>query len=521
MSLFNINNPSRSKSTKILAIGSYSILLIDIIQGLAFVPLYISFTSERLYGFWLASGGIIAILGFLDMGIATLVVQRISREYGRKNLVGVGKYFFNGILISSFFMMVLLISGYFFSFNLVKLFTQMTVDENQIILIAFQLALLALMFSLLNNLIEGSLNSLQKPLIPKLTQFVSSLIGLGTTLYILLEFRSILAIPAGLLIRSITSLIPNTIYLIVLFKKNKIQLILYDFHTLKDYLKLTPNLFLSKLGTSLAGNIEPTLIGIFISAEVTVYYSVTKKAGELVKMLFDRIAAILYPSLAHMHSEVKILDYRKFCIKLGKYIFPLALIAFSIYFILNKNFICLWVGCDNYLGDLMTFLIGLSLLLSLFSNMLSYLLSSTGDIKFSSNLIFIESILKLVMLLVLLNFIGIYGLPLAIIIISVFFSTIYIFRWDKHLKTNELEKKLLFQSIFKFVILFVSTSIFIFFFTKDLLLTSFVHFSFLGLILIIIYHTILLFSDKLLKQLLYNKTSFIKNYARSKIFKKD
>ena len=62
MSLFNINNPSRSKSTKILAIGSYSILLIDIIQGLAFVPLYISFTGERLYGFWLASGGIIAIL---------------------------------------------------------------------------------------------------------------------------------------------------------------------------------------------------------------------------------------------------------------------------------------------------------------------------------------------------------------------------------------------------------------------------------------------------------------------------
>lgn len=510
MSLYNINNPSRTKSTKILAIGSYSILIVDIVQGVALVPFYISFIGERLYGFWLASGGIIAILGFLDLGIATLVVQRISREYGKKNFDGVGKYFFSGILISSFFMTLLFVLGYFFSFSLKTLFVEMTVVENEIIITAFQLALLALVFSLINNLIEGALNALQKPLIPKITQFISSILGLLTTLYILFQFRSILAIPAGLIIRSITSLIPNIVYLIILFTKNKIQLFLYDFYILKDYLKLTPNLFLSKLGTSFSGNIEPTLVAVFISAEVTVYYSVTKKAGELVRILFDRIAGILYPSLSHMYAEVKTIHYRKFCIKLIKYIFSTSLIAFSIYFILNKNFICLWVGCNNYLGDLMTVMIGLSLLLSLFSNTLSYLLSSTGDIKFSSNVLFTESISKVLLLYALLNFIGIYGLPIAIIITSVIFLIIYIIRWDKHLKTNKIEKKLLFQSLFKFFILFVSISIIIFFLTKDLLLKSFIEFFFLGFSIAIIYSMILLFSDKSFKQLLMKNTNFIK-----------
>ena len=174
------------------------------------------------------------------------------------------------------------------------------------------------------------MNALQKPLIPKLTQFISSIIGLGTTLYILFEFRSILSIPAGLFVRSLASLIPNIFYLTILFKKNKIKLFLYDFETLKDYLKLTPNLFLSKLGTSFAGNIEPTLIAIFISAETTVYYSVTKKVGELIKIIFDRIAGILYPSLSHMHADASILEFRKFCIKLIYYIFPAGLIAFSL-----------------------------------------------------------------------------------------------------------------------------------------------------------------------------------------------
>ena len=144
------------------------------------------------------------------------------------------------------------------------------------------------------------------------------------------------------------------------------------------------------------------------------------------------------------------------------------------------------------------------------SNDSSYLLSSTGDIKFSSNVLFTESISKVLLLYALLNFIGIYGLPIAIIITSVIFLIIYIIRWDKHLKTNKIEKKLLFQSLFKFFILFVSISIIIFFLTKDLLLKSFIEFFFLGFSIAIIYSMILLFSDKSFKQLLMKNTNFIK-----------
>ncbi len=79
---FNLQTPSRRKTIKILTIGNYSVMIIDIIQGLAFVPLYLNYIGERLYGLWLGTGGILAILAFLDMGMASLTIQRISREYG-------------------------------------------------------------------------------------------------------------------------------------------------------------------------------------------------------------------------------------------------------------------------------------------------------------------------------------------------------------------------------------------------------------------------------------------------------
>jgi len=161
---FNLENPSRKSAVKVLIIGNYSVMVIDIIQNLAFVPLYLSYLGDRLYGLWLGTGGIISIMAFLDMGIATLVIQRVSREYGQKNYDGISTYFFSGLLVNTFFMSILLGSGYVLSNNLSYFFTQMSSAELGVLVVAFQIALIALILALMNNLIEGTLNALQKPL---------------------------------------------------------------------------------------------------------------------------------------------------------------------------------------------------------------------------------------------------------------------------------------------------------------------------------------------------------------------
>lgn len=449
MSLLILNNPSRKNTVKILTVGSYVIMIVDVIQGLVFVPLYLNYIGERLYGLWLGTGGILAVLAFLDMGMASLTIQRVSREFGQKNFDGVSKYFFGGILINSLFMLILLLSGIAVSLFLDFFFPEISIEEQQNLKKAFQIALIALILSLLNNTIEGVLNALQKALIGKVTLFLSSVIGILIVYFMLLGDNPLLAIPIGMFVRSVVSLMPNLIYLFILFRKNKIKLFNYDKLTIMDYLKLSPNLMLSKFGTSLVGNIEPTLINIFISAETAVYFSITKKGGGLIRMVLDRIGGILFPSMAHLYAEDPIVKFKNFFIKLLNYLVPLSFILFGLFVLFNKSLVMLWVGINNYLGDGITILIAFSLIFSFFSNFLSYLLATTGDIRFSSNVIFWESVTKATLLYTLLIVLGIIGIPLAITITSVLFCFVYLYRWNRYFNLKMFEIKQIFYTQLK------------------------------------------------------------------------
>ena len=495
--MHQLTNPSRRKSVKILTIGNYSVLVIDIIQGLVFIPLYLNYIGERLYGLWLGTGGILAVLAFLDMGIATLTIQRVSREYRAKNYEKVSKYFSGGILINSGFMGILLAAGLVLSFILATILPEISVKENKLLTLAFQIALVGLILSLFNNTIEGTLNALQKPLLGKVFQLSGAIIGIIVVYAMLMGEKPLLAIATGTLVRAAIAFFPNIIYLSHIFIKNNIALFKYDKLILKDYLKLTPNLMISKFGTSLVSNIEPTFINIFISPEVAVYFSVTKKAGGLVKTILERIGGILYPSVAHLYSDKEKTKFNDFCIKLLHFIVPLSLLLFLVYILLNKSFVTIWVGETDYLGNIMTLLISVSLFISFFSNLLSYLLSTTGDVKFASNSVFFESTTKVILLFLMLKLLGVYGLPLALTISGLFFILIYLKRWNKHLDlNNEQIKKLVKEQGINSIVL-ISSALILFVLLQHLKKISLSLFIIQSIISVITLSVVLIFTNNL------------------------
>ena len=517
MSQFTLETPSRRKTVKILTIGNYSVMVIDIIQGLAFVPLYLNYIGERLYGLWLGTGGIIAALAFLDMGMATITAQRVSREYGIKNYDGVSKYFFGGLLINTGFMSLLLLAGMVLSYWLGTFLPGASIDENIILTQAFQIALGALVFSLINSTIENTLNALQKPLMGKIFILTGAIVGIVVVYFMLLSNRPLLAIPLGMLVRSVIALIPNLFYLVLLFHKNNISLINYNKETIKDYLKLSPNLMLSKFGTSLVSNIEPTLINMFISPEVAVYFSVTKKAGGLIRTVLDRIGGIIYTSMAHLHADKDRNKFNDFFIKLLNYMIPLTIMLFLIYFLLNKSFVTLWVGKENYLGDVMSFLISASLFFGFISNFLSYLLSTTGDIKFSSNSVFYESIIKTMLLFLLLNILGINGLPIALIVSGIIFTFVYLKRWNKHLLIPKFQLINLLKEHIKYTIAMFLLTFFLFLIFSYTSEPSIVVFLINATISIVILITTLIIFTPTYKHFILYLSNSIKSYFTYKV----
>lgn len=514
MNNLSLDNFSRRKAIKILAIGNYVTLGFDIIQGFLFVPLYLTFLGNNLYGLWLGTGGIINALAFLDMGTATLTIQRISTEYGRGNMQGIGLYFITGIAIHLVLMTFLLVGGIVLSFSLRSFFV-LDNNEYDLLLKASCGAVCALVITLLNNTIEGTLNALQKPLFGKITQVLGALFGIILTYLMLVWGYSVMSISAGLLVRAVINTLPNVIYLIMIFRKNGISFIRFNLGVVKDYLRLTPSIFLSKIGGALVGNIEPTLITIFVSPQVSVYYSITSKAGMLFRMILDRIGSILLPPLSHLYSNEGLIKLKKILLNFFNIAFPAVIAGYAIFFLLNKFFVNIWVGPQNYLGDVFTLLLAFSLLLGFLSSIMSYLFTILGDIKYPSYYIFLESILKLLGLYLLLKLLGIYGLPIAIILTSIVFVSIYARRWNKKLELTRDERSSLNLSILKNILLVAVLTILGCIILKYFKISTFEGFLLMLMIVSSLFLIVILSGNKLifhqLKVIAVEKINYIKN----------
>lgn len=507
MNNLTLENPSRRRTVKILALGNYIALALDIIQSLAFVPLYLLYFGDKLYGFWLATGGIIAVLAFLDMGMATLTIQRISSEYGKKNLEGVGLYFFNGLLIHICFMILLLIGGIFLSFSL-NTFFNLSNEDYVLLAKASQLAIVALVITLLNNTIEGTLNALQKPLFGKLSQIFGNILGIIGTYLFLINNYSVLAIPLGLLLRALFSTLINFFYVLLIFRKNGISLLRFNSNVIKDYLNLSPSILLSKIGSSMVGNIEPFLITTFISPQISVYYSITSKAGVLFKTILDRLGGILLPALSHLYANEGPGKLKSFILTFTKVLLPAMISGFAIYFLLNKSFVSIWVGKQNYLGDIFTFLIALSLLVSFLSNIISYMFTAVGDIRYPSNLVFFESIIKLIMLYLLLRLFGIYGLPLAVIVTSIVFILVYLRRWNSHLKVTKSEIHQFKDNLIRNIFFIAAVTVIIYFALSFFDIVNYKLFGLISIIVVLLSLLVLIYSNEMI--LNYIRTNYLR-----------
>ena len=355
--------------------------------------------------------------------------------------------------------------GYLLSFFLITLLNIDLVFK-EIIIDSFLIALLAYGVTLFNNILEGTLIALQKPLFCKFTQILSSLLGVIILYFLLLNDYALLAIPISLFIKAVTNTIPNIIYLFLVFKANKISFFSYKKEVFLEYLKLSPSVFLSKLGGALVGNLEPVLLTFFLSPNVTVVYSITSKAGVLVKTLLDRITGIIFPSLSHFYSSVSNVKFKRFVIDFISLLLPIIVVLFTLFMIANKLFIGLWVGEENYMGDKISLFIVFAFVSSFLSNSVCYLLTITGDIKYPSKVFFIESLFRVIFLVLFLKYFDVLGMLISITLVCSVFLFKYLTIWNSYLKLSNYELKLFYQKIGKNLLPIILTGCFTFFLTR-------------------------------------------------------
>jgi O-antigen/teichoic acid export membrane protein len=93
--------------------------------------------------------------------------------------------------------------------------------------------------------------------------------------------------------------------------------------------------------------------------------------------------------------------------------------------LLNESFIDLWIGAEFYAGNSTNILLVFWVVLSSFMSNLSYTVFAFGDIRKNNLVIFIQSVVFLILMLLMIKPLGLKGMALALVLSQICISLIY------------------------------------------------------------------------------------------------
>lgn len=398
----------------------------SIVIGIVLVPMYLEQVGTRMYGLWLATGGLVVWLGMFDMGISGQMGQRVASAYGARNRVKFGAYYTNGLLIQLILVFALTLMAFGLSLA-VPWVLSVNGNEAKTLTDCTLIAGLSLGLQQLSNGQASILNALQRPVLKFIGQFSGGVVTVVTIVTLLRAGNGLYAIPIGMLAGSVLNLIFVGSYSFWLVWQSAAPMEL-QWPVVHEMIGIAATSFLAATSSAIVGRIEPTLIALAISPEMGVIYSTTKRAAEIIGSLTAMFIGSVNSGLSHLQAQGLESKMRSVFSDVLLLTMHASLVMVTIYVILNKMFIGLWVGEKYFAGTAVMLLIALSIIVTGFVSVFTNSLVAFGDFRFNNLLTFTESIIRLGLMGMLVFSLGLAGLPMATCLTGIIMLTISAWR---------------------------------------------------------------------------------------------
>ena len=446
-------------------------------SGILLLPIILNFINIELYGVWLASTCVINWFTMFDPGISSVLTQQVSNYLGKKDHERVSGIVCSGFVLALLFAVLFILFGLIFFESVHSYVNTENVNKVNDFKWAIYLALFAtsiICFSYsLTAINQGFQSSLGVGLIYMFTTFTELLLII---IFLNLGY-SLISFGLSMLYRGIMLSILNIIYFIWRMKCDDFTL----FFSLTGFSQLSAKVFYTFFSKSIDGiakNLDLVLINNFLGSQFVPLLTVTKKSSTLIRSLLERPALALFPTISNLNGTGDIQKTKFITIRLINLItWTIGLFSSGLY-LLNYSFVSLWVGSEFYAGTLINGALIVSMIIISFSNMLSTLCYSIGNIKGNSIILFIQSILSIPLMFLGIKYFDMFGaisLPLiSIVLVSLwYYPKILITK----LKINNFEL----LGIIKEIILTFITFILVIFLIRNIFLESwysFIYFVF-------------------------------------------
>ena len=246
---------------------------------------------------------------------------------------------------------------------------------------------------------------------------VSSLIGIISTIIFLYMGWGVLSIPLGFLVQSAFLSAGHCAYLWWWIRRNlPHKSLCFERSTFRDLFRQSSWVFVSRLSNTAATQSDNLIVAAMIDPRLTTILVLTKKSSEIITTIAARIPSAFMPSLAHLSGETDITKLRRYMLGVLKISLMVGLFGVGGIFLLNEQFVRLWVGDEFYGGTLLTGLICVSGFIFVFNTAIYNNIFAKGKISTASKATMLEAIVRVPLSIALCYYFGIKGVVLAAII---------------------------------------------------------------------------------------------------------
>tara|TARA_X000000368_G_C23050614_1_gene721234 strand:- start:566 stop:2059 length:1494 start_codon:yes stop_codon:yes gene_type:complete len=379
---------------------------IKILKILLLVPFVINFTSSELYGLYLSLVSIIGLLGLVDLGSGMYIIKEFAKEKSKKTRIRIFASVSNLIIFN---IILILIVGIIISPTVSNLSPEFDIVSSLFAILLINKIIFN--FSSIPTSIQisyermGFVNLIKIFLVP---------IEIILVILFLNNNYGIFSLVYGELIISIIYLLIITISTKDLFKFYRFKI--YKFDLIKS-IKYSFSYYLVKLTHIGLTNLDNILILYFLGAKYVTIYVITLKLPILFsREVSGKISTNLFPAISSLDIKEDIKKLRSIMLRVIKFSIRASLLISLIIFIVNKSFVELWVGLENYGGYELNFIFSCILAIEFFYFALDPFVLSHGNISKFAKISLVELILNVVVSVIGVIYLGLIGIALGSLI---------------------------------------------------------------------------------------------------------
>ena len=412
---------SRRSSAIAVIAGLLANNAITALQALLLIPRYVQQIGARTYGAWLASGDVLTWMPMADLGTADLLVQRVGKAHAERDQVTAGHWLATGGAFILALAAVVTVGGLAFSFAIPHIFHISGADAPELQR-AFAIACLATAVTVCFNTLYGYARAVQHTGLLSSTYIVGNSLQLVTSAVLVYSGHGLDAISSGFVARALGFLAGMALFVYRDLDDDIRQHLRISRQVFMELRHALPATSVAVLAFALMNQTELLIVSLVLGPVMATIYMLNRKAIELARAIADSVTWGAFGPFAHLVASPE--RHRALTVfhEVLSLRVALAVIFAAGFVLLNRSFVTLWVGPNEYAGLALTVALAANAVVGGSAFLVNYLYRAAGAIIPGGVLLVAESALRVVLMIALCAGLGLVGLPIAGIASSLIFG---------------------------------------------------------------------------------------------------